>query len=121
MRRIFLTAALLGLLAGCGNGGLPLNGTVTRGGQPLQGTIAFEPDSASGTTGAGAVTTIRDGKFAVSPERQIRPGKYVVRVSPVPLGSGMDLKTAPPQFPPWETKMEITSAEPIAIDVPMKK
>jgi hypothetical protein len=33
----------------------------------------------------------------------------------------MDLKTAPPQFKPWETTVEITSAAPRAFDVPVKK
>lgn len=120
IRRCILGAAVLGLLAGCGSGGLPLSGTVTRGGQPLAGVIAFEPDASAGTTGAGAVSAIRDGKFAVGAERQIKPGKYVVRISPVPLGSGTDLKTAPPQFKPWETAIEITSAEPLTFDVPVK-
>jgi len=121
-RATLLIGGLVLVLAGCGGSAVPLTGTVTRDGQPLQGgVIAFEPEAGSGTTGAGANTAIKDGKFALPRDKALPPGKYVVRVSPEPLGSGTDLKTAPPQFKPWETKIEIKSGSgPLTFDVPAK-
>lgn len=118
-----LAAAVLLAAAGCGgSNAVPVSGTVTRGGKPLSAAIiAFEPKAGSGTTGAGAGGDIRDGAFAIPAAKNLSPGTYVVRVSPVTIGSGDDLKTAPPQFTPWETTVELKAGgEPLALDVPAK-
>ena len=121
-----LCVCCLGVLAllqtGCGSKGVAVTGTVKRGGQPLPaGMLAFEPKANSGTTGAGTNLAIRDGKFEVGSEKQLTPGTYVVRVSPETIGSGMDLKKAPPQFKPWETTVEIKSdEEPLTLEMPMQ-
>src|SRR5262249_28774738 len=79
-------------VTGCGGGGVAVTGTVTRGGQPLEaGVIAFEPVPGSGTTGPGASMTFEDGTFALEESKKLLPGRYVVRVCPVPLHSGTDL------------------------------
>lgn len=115
-----LIAGLALSLPGCGGGGPRVSGTVTKAGQPLAGgVVAFEPVAGSGTTGSGAVVEVADGKFTVPSSRPLNPGSYLVRVSPVPLGSGTDLKTAPPQFRPWETKVEIKAGDnPLTLAVP---
>jgi hypothetical protein len=97
-----------------------VTGTVTRGGEPLAaGVVAFEPKAGSGTTGAGSWADVRAGSFAIPAEKKLTPGTYVVRVSPVTLGSGQDLKTAPPQFKPFETTVElIAGGAPLVIDMP---
>ena len=119
-QRFVLAGLLLVALAGCGGGGLQVRGTVTRGGQPLSaGIIAFEPATDVSTAGAGAVASIRDGRFEVKADKQLRPGRYLVRISPELIGSGTDLKTAPPQFPHWETHVELkASNEPLTLDMP---
>jgi hypothetical protein len=117
-------AAVLGAAAaGCGSSGVPVSGTVTVDGQPLSGgLVAFEPAAGSGTTGAGAVAGVREGRFEIPAEKNLLPGKYLVRVGPLPPASGEDLKTAPPQFKPWETTVEVAAgAAPFAFDVPGKK
>jgi hypothetical protein len=107
---------------GCEQGGVPVTGTVTRGGAPLSAaTIAFEPKAGSGTTGPGASADVRDGAFLISADRHLTPGTYLVRVSPLAPNSGDDLKTAPPQFKPWETIVELKSGNgPIALELPAK-
>jgi len=119
--RFLSLAALTLALSGCSRG-FPVTGTVTRGGEPLSaGLITIEPEASSDTKGTGASAPIRDGKFEIEKGKHLVPGHYVVRVSPETLGSGMDLKTAPPQFKPWETKVEITNDEqPMNLDVPKK-
>ena len=119
---VLLAGALTVALSGCGGGGLTVSGTVTHGGQPLAaGAIAFEPEPGSGTTGAGVVLPVTDGKFSAPADRRLPPGKYVVRVSPPPLGSGADLRTSPTQFRPYETKMELKAdGGPLSIDVPAR-
>lgn len=120
MTRILFAAALAFGAAGCGPSAVPVSGTVNLGGEPLAGgMIAFEPEAGSGTTGAGTIAEVRDGKFEIPASGNLLPGKYVVRVSPHSPGSGADLKTAPPQFKPWETKVEVTAGGgPLALDVP---
>lgn len=118
-----LGAAALLFAVGCGGpSAVPVSGTVTRGGTPLPaGTVAFEPKAESGTTGAGSWAEVRDGAFSIPASKNLTPGTYTVRVSPVTLGSGQDLKTAPPQFKPWETTVELKSGnEPLKLELPAK-
>jgi hypothetical protein len=120
VKLVLLAACLAVVLPGCGDQGLPVTGSVTLGDQPLAAAVvAFEPEAGSGTTGAGAVVNVKDGQFQVDPKRAVKPGKYLVRVSPMPPGSGDDLRTAPPQFQPWETHVELKSGEgPLNLQVP---
>jgi hypothetical protein len=122
LRRTLLLAVVTAFAVGCGNGGLPVTGKVNLGGQPLSaGTLALEPAADTGTTGAGAVVIVRDGQFEVPSKRLLTPGTYKVRVSPMPPGSEMDLKTAPPQFKTWETRIELTASDPsLELNVPLQ-
>jgi hypothetical protein len=109
------------LVAGCPSKPVPVSGKVTRAGAPLPaGYITFEPDAASGTTGPGATTTIADGVFTMPPNHALTPGKYLVRIGPPLLGSGMDAKLAATAFKPWETTAEIPSGgAALNFDVPV--
>jgi hypothetical protein len=113
---------LLVFAFGCEQGGVAVTGTVTRDGVPLSAaTIAFEPKANSGTTGPGAGADVRDGAFSISADRHLTPGTYVVRVSPLAPNSGDDLKTAPPQFKPWDTTVELKSGNaPLTLELPAK-
>ena len=112
-------------LAGCSSPkGVALSGQVSYGDGPMAlGLITFEPQSGSGTTGAGATVAVKDGQFTVPPEKLLTPGKYVVRISPPEIGSGVDLKNLPPQFPLWESQVDIQAGmAPLEFKVPeMKK
>lgn len=120
----FLLLAAVAVVPGGfgGPAGVPVTGTVKLGGAALPAAVvALEPEPGSGTTGAGAVVRVADGQFEIKAAQNLAPGKYVVRVSPVPLNVGDDLKTAPPQFRPWETKAEIgPDGPPLDLDVPDK-
>jgi len=118
--RLVCLSALALAVAGCGSGGVVVTGTVTLGEQPLQtGVIALEPEAGSGTTGPGASVTIQDGTFVFEKSKKLTPGRYVLRVSPAPLFTGTDLKTAPPRFRPWEKKVELASgSNPMTLDLP---
>jgi hypothetical protein len=107
--------------AGCGGEtGVAVSGTVTRGGEPLSSaTVTFEPKPNSGTTGTGEWADVQDGQFLFPEDKLLMPGTYVVRVVPIAPGSGADLKTAPPQFPLWETTVELKAeSTPFQFDLP---
>lgn len=114
---------LIAGVSGCGQRGVPVTGTVKLGGAPVPAAvITLEPEAGSGTVGAGAIVRVQDGRFEIGAEKMLTPGKYIVRVSPVPLNVGDNLKTSPPQFKPWETKTEIgPNSPPLDLDVPNKK
>ena len=115
---------LLGFLAGCSPSGVNVTGSVKYGENPMVlGLITFEPQAGSGTTGAGTTVAIRDGQFTVPADKQIVPGKYMVRISPPEIGSGVDLRNVPPQFPLFETPIEVKPGmAPLEFQVPeMKK
>lgn len=124
----FVTALLATFFAfvftGCSPSGVNVTGSVKYGDNPMVlGLITFEPQAGSGTTGAGTTVPVRDGQFTVPPEKLIKPGKYTVRISPPEIGSGVDLKNVPPQFPLWETQVEVKEGmAPLEFAVPeMKK
>jgi hypothetical protein len=116
-----LVACVGWVAAGCADGSVAVSGTVTRGGKPLTaGYVTLEPDPAAGTTGTGATAPVENGTFSF-PAGRLRPGKYVVRVGPPLLGSGM---TVGPDstFPPWTTTAEVSpGGPPLSFDVPPAK
>ena len=84
-----LTVVLFGMLtvavtsAGCGKsnplGRKPVAGTVTVDAKPIEyGSISFSPEARSGTA-SGAL--IVNGAYAISAEKGLPPGKYLVRIS----------------------------------------
>ncbi len=119
-----LTLVLVGVTltaSGCSDGSVSVSGTVTRGGRPLAaGYVTLEPDATAGTTGTGATAPVANGAFAI-PAGRLRPGTYVVRIGPPPLGSGM---TVGPDstFTPWSTTAEVRAeGGPLSFDVPVEK
>lgn len=78
---------------GCGSddglGRRAISGVVTFDGQPLaDGSISFEPVEKS-TTSSGAM--IVAGKYSVTKEQGLPPGKYRVVVNAIKPGTGMTL------------------------------
>jgi hypothetical protein len=118
----WIVAAALLALAGCGEKYVAVSGTVNYGGHPLAaGYVTFEPEPGSGTTGPGATAPVTDGRFEIPAAEKLTPGKYVVRVGPPLLGSGMDAKVAATTFTPWVTKAELgPGTGPLTFDVPKK-
>jgi hypothetical protein len=97
MRRFFSILFLLVLLAGCGPrnplGRQAIAGRVTLDGEPLdQGTVGFSPTAAHGVT-SGAM--VQNGRFAISAQKGLPPGKYVVRIN-----SAKAAMTKNPDAPP---------------------
>lgn len=123
-RGTFAIAVLAALgLSGCGERGIPVSGTVKLGGAPLSaGVVALEPEAGSGTTGAGAIVRVKEGRFDIGAERQLTAGKYLVRVSQVPINMGDPSTAGAPRFKAWESKVEIgPDSPPLDLDVPNKK
>lgn len=69
---------LLSLLAGCGSGGIKIEGTVQFRGQPIDnGSISFEP---AGGNGSEFGATITNGKYEVTCPAETPPGTLTVRI-----------------------------------------
>lgn len=90
--------AAVSLTAGCGKtdpfGRQPLEGFITLEGKPIKvGTISLEP--AEGQP-AGAMASIRDGKFSISRQAGPCPGKYNVWLHAYDH-AGEDVNGPPPQ------------------------
>jgi hypothetical protein len=71
-----------------------IDGTVTLDGKPLEkGQISFRPQQGTASPSAGG--TILDGKFSISPERGLSPGKFRVEITASRPGNelGRDLLT----------------------------
>ncbi len=102
-RRCFLPLLLLiaGLtVPGCSasGDGLPreaVTGTVTLDGQPLaEGLIQFAPaDPVSGAVGGGS--TIKSGRFTISRDYGLIPGRYNVSISAPDRGGGKGKPQSP--------------------------
>lgn len=120
-------AALLVLAAtGCGGDeAVEVHGTVTLGGKPLKtGSISISPIAAEGATGPGANVPVSNGEFHVTDKLKLKPGMYAVRVNPPPLAT-LATKTPDGNLPPgvvafknYETKIEVKTGVPVAIEIP---
>lgn len=85
-------------LFGCGYenplGRRAISGTVTLDGNPLpRGYISFEPADKETVMRGGAVIT--DGRYALSVEKGLPPGKYLVRVRAVERAGATDSRLPP--------------------------
>ena len=90
---VVLGLSLLVIGLGCGShdplGRRAVSGIVTLNGEPLhEGSISFEPIEKS-LTSSGAV--IQQGKYSISKEQGLPPGKYRVVINAVKPGTGTTL------------------------------
>lgn len=90
---LFLGSFVLMATVGCGSddglGRRAVNGTVTLDGAALaDGSITFEPVEKS-TTSSGAI--ISSGKYSITREQGLPPGKYRVVINAIKPGTGMTL------------------------------
>jgi len=90
---LLLGSCLLLTIIGCGSddglGRRAVSGTVTLDGTALaDGSIAYEPVEKS-TTSSGAM--IAQGKFSITREQGLPPGRYRVVVNAIKPGTGMTL------------------------------
>lgn len=90
---LVLGNCLLMAIVGCGTddglGRRAVSGTVTLDGTPLaDGSITFEPIEKS-TTSSGAI--IAGGKYSITREQGLPPGKYRVVINAIKPGTGMTL------------------------------
>lgn len=90
---LVLGSCLLSALIGCGSddglGRRAVSGTVTLDGTALaDGSISFEPVEKS-TMSSGAM--IAQGKYSITKEKGLPPGKYRVVINAIKPGTGMTL------------------------------
>ncbi len=90
---VVAVACMLAGLVGCGSddglGRRAISGTVNLDGKPLaDGSITFEPVEKS-TTSSGDM--IVGGKYSISKDQGLPPGKYRVVVNAIKPGTGMTL------------------------------
>ncbi|RCS52744.1 hypothetical protein DTL42_07870 [Bremerella cremea] len=122
---------VIGLLAsmGCGEKGPEghtVSGSVSYKGSPVsRGTILFTPDASAGTSGAGMMFQIVDGKYAETKEdpKRHKGGTFQVRIN------GFDGKADPaaelpmgkPLFKEYTTTVELPASDATSIDFEVKK
>jgi len=115
--------ALALFAAGCGSRSgvdlFSLSGSVTFDGKPVPaGTVTFEPDSAKGNRGPGAVAQIKDGRYSTARGTGHTGGQYLVRIlgyDGVPTTidgkpGGMTLPDGKLLFPPYQTTANLPKA-----------
>lgn len=96
LRRIALSLPLLLVCAGCGGGLVAVEGNVTFDGTPVEtGTIAFEPADGQGATAGGS---IEGGRYVLSGDSAVAPGKKVVRIRAT-RKTGRKVESGPPSPP----------------------
>ncbi len=80
-----LGCLLLPCLSGCGkknpDGREDVSGTITLNGQPLQGAAGIFFDPGPNAKGAGGTGQILSGKYLLTMQDGVKPGKYTVRIS----------------------------------------
>ncbi len=87
---------LLAACVGCGGELVAVEGDVAFDGQPVeQGTIAFEPADGKGTTAGGKIT---GGRYSLSGDTGVTPGKKTVRITAV-RKTGRQTAAGPPEPP----------------------
>lgn len=112
IRLSLIVAAFALQCAGCGESGCRIGGTVTHGGRVVErAAIAFEPD---GMLSPAALVPVRNGRYEIPADKQLVPGKYVVRISSI--GDDERHKS---EFPPYLTAAEIgPGRSEVNFDVP---
>lgn len=96
LRRIAPFVCLLLVCAGCGGGRVAVEGSVTFDGKPVEsGTISFEPADGQGATAGGP---IEGGRYALSGDSAVAPGKKIVRIRAV-RKTGRKIESGPPSPP----------------------
>ncbi len=106
------------LLSGCGDGWIPVRGTVTLDGKPVDdGSVSFQPPDGNGPT-AGA--SVKAGQFEVL--TGLKPGTYKVTVRGV-VKTGRQQPAGPP-LPPGTMIDEMVmypptgqNPEPVTVEV----
>lgn len=84
------------MLAGCGRGGIAVNGSITYHGAPVDaGVVSFEPVDGLGGTAGGA---IRNGRFALESSAGLTPGRKLVRFTAT-MKTGKRIPAGPPMPP----------------------
>lgn len=133
--------ALLGLacttvlaVVGCGDGRIPINGTVLFEGTPVEeGMITFEPVDGKGPTTGGMITA---GRYDLRGEARATVGEKIVRIvalrktgrkipagSPAPAGSMVDevIQCIPQQFNDQSTlRVQVTAGRSNTHDFELK-
>lgn len=90
------SALLMVLCAGCGGRQVSINGAVTFDSQQVDnGSIAFEPADGKSATAGGR---IEGGRYSVSSEEGVSPGKKIVRITAV-RKTGRKIEAGPPAPP----------------------
>lgn len=102
MRRWCVLALLL--IAGCGTGQVPIQGTVTLDGVPVEeGSISFFPEA--GTNSRKASAAILNGEFSIPLENGPLPGKFKVEISWIKK-TGRKIPSADPGMGDVEERIE---------------
>lgn len=122
---------VIGLLAsmGCGEKapeGNTVSGTVSYKGSPVsRGTILFTPDAAAGTSGAGMMFQIVDGKYAETKEdpKRHKGGTFQVRINGFDgkADPGAELPMGKPLFKEYTTTVELPASDAPNTDFEVKK
>ncbi|MDR0870497.1 MAG: hypothetical protein LBN39_06855 [Planctomycetaceae bacterium] len=102
--RYFILFVCAGFLAfsGCGqknpDGRESITGTITLNGKPLtcsgSARIAFLPADGAGDRQSGGTGSINDGKFSLTLQDAVKPGKYIVRIEATDMYNGHTGKSA---------------------------
>ncbi|MHB8899517.1 MAG: hypothetical protein ACYC6Y_12275 [Thermoguttaceae bacterium] len=110
---VVLTMCSLASLLGCGSGSAgperyDLSGNVTFEGKPIPaGQIVFEPDAATGNSGAQGYAEIRDGKYDTRSGKGVIGGPHQVRITGLDRFSEDESDPPKQLFPEYQTKVDL--------------
>jgi hypothetical protein len=117
---LVLFVVFLSLISGCGqenpDGRETITGTITLNGFPLTcsggARIAFLP--ADGGTGGrpGGAGSINNGKFSLTLQDAVKPGKYIVRIEATDLYNGQTGKSAAEEAIPEMMEVQVSILPP---------